>query len=317
MDDLHRGWDRLIGERLRLRELRILHAVVRAGSMAKAATAIGMTQSAVSQAIANLEAALGVPMLERSPAGAMPTEFGEAILRRALDAADALSEGMREVAMLADPGTGEIVVGASESYIAGGVLARTILALGQRYPRMRIHIVDSNTAAMAFDDLRERRVDIMLGRVAAANHSDDLQADILFDETLLVVTGGQSAWAHRPNLDWADLMDKPWVLAPAGTAVHELVADAFRAAGVAMPPVTTTTWSMVLRLQLLSEGGYVTAFPDSLVRNNANRWNLRVLPVTLGRPLPVAALTLKSRAKNRAIRAFIAAAQAVSAAETV
>jgi DNA-binding transcriptional LysR family regulator len=56
----------------------------------------------------------------------------------------------------------------------------------------------------------------------------------------------------------------------------------------------------------------VTAFPDSLVRHNAVRWNLKVLPVALGGPLPVAAFTLKSRTRNRAIQAFIAAAREAS-----
>jgi DNA-binding transcriptional LysR family regulator len=315
MDDTDRIWDRLIGERIRLRELRILHTVVRSGSMAKAAAALSLTQPAVSQAIGLLESALGVPLLERTPAGAAPTEFGEAILRRALDALDALSEGVREVAMLADPGAGTVVVGASESFIAGGALGRTVRALGRRYPRMRIDVVESNTAAMDFADLQRRRVDVMLGRVALSALPDYVHADVLLHEALLVVTGGQNAWAHRPGIRFADLGERKWVLAPPGSAVHELVAAGFRAEGAVMPAVAATTWSMMLRLQLLASDEYVTAFPESLVRHNAARWNLQVLPVALGHKLPVAAFTLKSRAPNRAIQAFIAAAREASAGQ--
>lgn len=309
MDAIDRPWGRLIGDRVRLRELRILHAVVRCGSMAKAATALAMTQPAISQAIGLLEAALGVPMLDRSPAGVTLTEFGEIILRRALDAMDTLSDGVRDVEALADPAGGQVIVGASESYIAGGGLARTILALGQRHPRMRVHIVESNTAAMDFGDLRERRVDVMLGRVACGPLPDDLQQYVLLTEELLIVTGGKNAWAHRQAMTFADLADKTWVLAPSGSAVHELVAAAFRAAGAAMPAVAITTYSMVLRLQLLSAEDYVTAFPASLVQENAARWDLRVLPLELGVSLPVAAFTLTSRAQNRAIQAFLAMAR--------
>ena len=308
-----RPWDHLIGDRIRLRELRILHTVVRHGSMAKAAAALAMTQPAVSQAIRLVEDTLGVPMLERSPAGVTPTEFGEALLRATLNAVDALSDGIREVADLSDPAGGQVTVGASESYIAGGTLARIILALGQRYPRMRIHVAESNTAAMDFADLRQRRVDIMLGRVAGKDLPDDLHQDVLVKETLLVVTGGQNDWASNPNLTFADLTGHPWVLAPPGTAVYELVAAAFRTQGLAMPAVATTTYSMVLRLQLLAAGDYITAFPASLVRENAARWNLRILPLTLGPALPVVAVTLKNRARNRAIQAFISAAQTISA----
>jgi DNA-binding transcriptional LysR family regulator len=271
-----------------------------------------MTQPAVSQAVAFLESGLGVALIDRSPSGATPTEFGDALLRRALQAMDLLSEGVREVAVMADPAGGEITVGASESYIAGGVLARTLQALTERFPRMRIHIAESNTAAMDFSDLRERRVDVMLGRAAMTEPPDDVQATVLLHEALVVVAGGHNAWARDPALTLTELAGKPWVLAPAGSAVHDLVAEAFRRDGVAMPDVAVTTYSMMLRLQLLSAGEYVTAFPESLVRNNAQRWDLRVLPMRLERPLPVAAFILASRSGSRTLQSFIAAAQKAS-----
>jgi DNA-binding transcriptional LysR family regulator len=265
--DGERSWNRLIGERVRLRELRILHAVVQAGSMAKAAQALSMTQPAVSQAIGHLEAALNLPVLERSPTGVVPTAFGAVLLDRALEAADVLADGLREIEALANPDAGEIVVGASESYIAGGTLTATIVALRQRYRRMRIDIVESNTAAMDFADLRERRVDVMLGRGTSEQAPDDVQQNVLLEEKLVVVAGGHNAWAHAAALRFVDVADKPWVLAPAGTAVYELVAAAHRAEGVAMSVPAVTTYSMMLRLQLLASGEYITAFPESLVRN--------------------------------------------------
>lgn len=307
-----RSWNRLIGERIRLRELRILHAVVQAGSMAKAAQALSMTQPAVSQAIGHLEAALNLPVLERSPAGVVPTVFGAMLLRRALEAADVLADGLREIEALADPDAGEIVVGASESYIAGGALTATILALRQRYKRMRIDVVESNTAAMDFADLRDRRVDVMLGRGTGRQAPEDVQQDVLLEERLLVVAGGHNAWAHAAGLRFVDVADRPWVLAPAGTAVYELVAAAHRADGVAMRVPAVTTYSMMLRLQLLAAGDYVTAFPESLVRNCAAGWNLAVLPLRLGTALPVSAYTLRSRASSRALQAFIETARMVN-----
>jgi len=312
MIDGERNWARLIGERVRLRELRILHKVVQAGSMAKAAQALSMTQPAVSQAIGLLEAALEVPLLERSPAGVAPTAFGAVLLRHALEAADLLADGLREIETLADPGAGEVIVGTSESYIAGGALTATIAALRTRYPRMRIEVVESNTAAMDFADLRERRVDVMLGRGPRESPPDDVQQTVLLEEPLLIVAGGQNGWAAAPAIGFADLADKPWVLAPAGSAVYELVAAGHRAEGVAMRPPAVTTYSMMLRLQLLTTGEFVTAFPESLVRNCAAAWNLAVLPLRLGSALPVSTFTLRSRADSRAISAFIEAARMVS-----
>jgi DNA-binding transcriptional LysR family regulator len=307
-----RSWNKLLGERVRLRELRILHVVVESGSMARAAQTLSMTQPAVSQAIGHLEAALNRPVLERSPAGVAPTAFGSVLLRHALLAVDALAEGLREIEALADPGSGDIVVGASESYIAGGALAATITMLRQRYPRFRVAVVESNTAAMNFADLRERRVDVMFGRGARANPPEDIEQVRLLDEALLVVAGSHNRWAHAATMRFADLASRPWVLAPAGTAVYDLVADAHRADGVPMAAPAVTTYSMMLRLQLLACGEFVTAFPESLVRNCSKAWNLVALPLALGTTLPVSAYTLRSRTASRAITAFIEAARTVN-----
>ena len=62
-------WESRLGRRLRVRDLYVLSAVVRAGSMAKAARALSMSQPAVSEAVANLEHLLGVRLLDRGPHG--------------------------------------------------------------------------------------------------------------------------------------------------------------------------------------------------------------------------------------------------------
>src|SRR5258707_1187057 len=77
---------------------------------------------------------------------------------------------------------------------------------------------------------------------------------------------------------------EPWILAPPNTAVRDLVAGAFRARGLEPPRLGVTTYSMQLRLQLLASGRYLTAFPESLLRYNADRWAIKALPVRLGPP---------------------------------
>ena len=68
--------------RLKLRELQILSVVVDAGSMAKAAVRLSIAQPSVSEAIANIEGLLGVPLLDRSPRGIEPTIYAQALLCR-------------------------------------------------------------------------------------------------------------------------------------------------------------------------------------------------------------------------------------------
>jgi DNA-binding transcriptional LysR family regulator len=56
---------------------------------------------------------------------------------------------------------------------------------------------------------------------------------------------------------------------------------------------------------LLASGRYLTAFPQSLLRYNADRWAIKALPVRLGPPLPVAMITLKNRTLGGAAQLFM------------
>ncbi len=118
-------WEHQIGRRLRLRDLFVFFTVVRKGSMAKAAAELAVSTPAVSEIIADLEHALGVRLLDRSPQGVVATTYGEALMRRGEAAFDELKQGVREIEFLADPTSGEIRVASTDS------LAITVLpALG-------------------------------------------------------------------------------------------------------------------------------------------------------------------------------------------
>src|SRR5262245_25751151 len=77
--------------RLKLRELRVLLAVTQAGSMAKAAKQLAISQPAVSRAIADMEQTLGVPLFDRTAQGIEPTRYGRALLTRSVAVFDELT----------------------------------------------------------------------------------------------------------------------------------------------------------------------------------------------------------------------------------
>lgn len=298
-------WEQRIGRRLRLRDLHVLASVTRLGSMAKAAAELRLTQPAVSQAIAALEAALGVRLLDRSPRGVSPTVYGEALLRRGTEAFDALAQGIKDIEFLSDPGKGEVWVGTSESYISAGTLSAVIAALARQYPRIVVHVVEANTAAMEFRELRDRKVDMMIGRMSGPVQEDDLQVTALYDEPIVVAAGSNHRLARRRQVALEELSDETWIMAPPSTAVRELVSAAFVAKGLTPPRQSVTTYSMQLRMQLLATGQYLTPVPASLLRFNAERWSLTALPVALGKPLPVAIVRLKHRLLHPAAQLFI------------
>jgi DNA-binding transcriptional LysR family regulator len=306
-------WEDRIGRRLKFRDLRVLSTVAEKGSMAKAASQLNMTQPGVSQAIADLEATLMVRLLDRGPHGVSLTPYGVTMLKHGMEALDAIKQGFRAIEFLQTPGTGEIWVGCSESFLAGGLLAEVVRRIAKQYPRIVVHVLEANTASMEFNELRDRKVDLMIGRIAGPIRDDDLTADVLFKEPIVAVVGGSHPLARRRTINLEELIGERWVLAPPNTAVRDLVADAFRAKGFLAPTPSLTTYSMLLRLQMLASGKYITAFPRSLVSYNTERWSLKILPIDLGKELPVAIVALKHRTVSPAVRLFVEHARAASA----
>src|SRR5262249_21394391 len=100
-----------IGRRVKLHDLRILMAVVQAGSMNKAAALLNTSQPAISRSIAELEAAIGVCLLDRKRQGIEPTEYGRALLDSGAAIFDELHQGMQKIEFLADPTAGEVRIG--------------------------------------------------------------------------------------------------------------------------------------------------------------------------------------------------------------
>src|SRR3977135_3227412 len=112
-------WHERIGRRLKLRDMHILLAVVQHGSMAKAAAALAISQPAVSKAVADMEHAVGLRLLDRSRQGIEATTFGRALVKPAVAICDEPQQAAQELEFLADPTVGQLRIGSSESMAAG------------------------------------------------------------------------------------------------------------------------------------------------------------------------------------------------------
>ena len=294
-----------IGRRLKLRELYILSTVVQWGSMAKAATRLAMSQPAVSEAIASLEATLQVRLLDRGPRGIEPTIYAQALLRRGTVVFDELRQGVRDIEYLADPATGEVRIGCPESLAAGFVPAM-IDSFTRRHPRVVFEVVDAGTSGLEFRELRERRVDLILGRISRSFADDEIDIENLFDDRLFVVASAESRWARRRKIAPAELVNEPWILAPSNNLVRQLFVEAFRELGLEPPRAKVTSNSMNVRMHLLSSGRFLTFIAESLLQHNAKRWSLKALPVDLSiQQLPVAVATLRNRTPSPTVQLFM------------
>jgi DNA-binding transcriptional LysR family regulator len=289
---------------MRLQDLRVLITVVEAGSMGKAARRLNTSQPAISRSISDLEHTFGVRLLDRNRQGVVATKYGRALIECGVVVFDDLRQGIRNIEFLADPNAGEIVIGGNESII-GGLLPAAIARLRRNYPGITVHVTPVTAVAQQHRELRERKVDLILGRIAKSV-DDDLKAEVLFLERTVVVAGAQNKLTRRRKIELAELAEEPWALPPPDSVIGVLVADAFRASGVAIARRGVATGSIHMLGALLASGPFVATFPGSMLRLAPNLPPLKVLPVELSiPPWPVGILTLKDRMMAPAAKLFI------------
>jgi DNA-binding transcriptional LysR family regulator len=304
-------WHERIGRRLKLRDLHILLAVVQSRSMARAASELAISQPAVSKAIAEMEHTLGLRLLDRTRRGVEPTSYGRVLIRRGLAIFDELKQAAQELDFLADPSVGELRIGSSES-MAAGLLPAIIDRFSRQYPRVALTIAQAVFATMQYRELRDRNVDLLFGRVFAPSAEDDLQAELLCDDQLVVVAGSQSRWARSRRFGLSNLDREQWILPPADSLQGVSTAEVFRASGLDMPRAPLTTLSVHVSLQLVTTGRFVAMLPGSILRFGGSHWPVKVLPIKLPiQPRPVAIMSLKDRTLSPVAQRFIACARAV------
>jgi DNA-binding transcriptional LysR family regulator len=295
---------RYVERRLKLHDVRVLIAVVEAGSMVKAADRLGTSQPAVSRSVAELEHALGVRLLDRGPRGIEPTPTGRAFIRRGIAAFDELKQGVKDVASLADPTAGELSVGAS-MVITAGIVNAVLDRISREFPRMTFNLLvaEVDTTVRA---LRERKVDLLIVRMMRPLADEQLQAEPLYEEPHVVVAGVQNKWAKRRKLVLADLVNEPWTLPSPGSAYASFFVEAFRAAGLDYPRASINAYANPVRNAVVSKGRFLTIVPESEVRFAGKNAVLKALPIELPTMrLPIGIVTLKNRTLSPAAQLFI------------
>jgi DNA-binding transcriptional LysR family regulator len=297
-------WNDRIGRRIKLRDLHILLAVAQTGSMSRAADRLAISHPVVSKTITDLEHALGVRLLDRTPQGTEPTAYGRALLGCGTVVFDELRRGVQEIAFLSDPTVGELRIGSAAPYVEGLVPA-VIARLAERYPRIKFHVTGTDAVTLC-GMLRERKLDFVVGRVPGAVFGEDLISEFLFNDGMHVVAGAKSPWARRRRIELADLSGEPWLMPESDNIAMELIAEGFRSAGLPPPAPQVVSNSIPLRLRLIETGRFLGILPDSTLRFAIGRLQLKILPVELRMSAPPAvAIFLKHRTPNPIARLFV------------
>ena len=127
-------------QRGNLNDLLAFLAVARERSFTKAAAKMGVSQSALSHTIRELEARLGVRLLTRTTRSVSPTEAGERLLQTVGPRFEEIEAELAAVSELREKPAGTIRITATE-YAADAILLPKLAKLLREYPDIKVEII--------------------------------------------------------------------------------------------------------------------------------------------------------------------------------
>jgi len=254
---------------LKLRPLLIFERVFNSPSIASAARELNMSQSAVTKAIQELEAALDVPLFERSNRGVAPTCYGTLLGQRLRTVISELRYLTDELNTFRSGESGHVIVGTLISASAQ-LLPKAIIRLKQQRPGVLVTVREGSNEQL-FHALANGELDIVVGRLPEKNlplmRRFPFEHTVLYPDEICAVSGPRHALAHVSRLRLQDLLQFPWIFPLQESPARAIVERLLRDAGLDLPLNITESLSLVTNIGLLQDSSSILFMPRAAARH--------------------------------------------------
>jgi DNA-binding transcriptional LysR family regulator len=202
-----------------LRQLEMCRALAEARSFTRAAEALRMSQSALSQAIAQMEATMGVALFERTKRSVVVTPGGQRFLVRVESILADLDEAVFDLKTACDPRAGRVDL-ACLSTVAVRLLPPLVDAFRKTYPGAVVRIRDDDPDGTVAR-VKSGEVDMAL----SCMFEDDAGVDFVpvLRDSLRFICRADHPLATRPTIDWSDLAAFDVVALPQGSGLRRVI----------------------------------------------------------------------------------------------
>jgi len=239
--------------------LELFLAAVREGSITRAAKREHIAPSALSRRIADLELAIGMPLLVRSPSGVELTEAGRHAFIRAARLHDDLQSLAREVQSLSGQVSGVVRLFANASAIVG-FLPERLMSFQAAYPLVEIAL-DERISDDVLRACLEDRADVGVC-TAPASVPTGIESRHFADDPLMVVLPPGHELAGADELSFADVVRFPLVALQAGGSLDQLLKERADAAHESLR-ISVTVNSFDAQCRMVEAGLGIGIVPTS------------------------------------------------------
>ncbi len=260
--------------------LRAFVAVAEKRQFSSAATALGVSQSTLSQALSALEAGLGAQLVERSTRRVFLTPQGTELLPRAqavVEAADAFSAA---AVGASDPLRADLRLGLIPT-VAPYVLPTVLAGVAEQLPGLTLRVTEDQTERL-LAVLRAGALDAAL--IALPAETAGISAIPIYDEDFVLALPPGHPLAGKRRVPATALADLPLLLLDEGHCLRDQALDVCNKAGVRADLADTRAASLATAVQCVTGGLGVTLIPQSAVPVEASRSRLGLAQFAAPRP---------------------------------
>lgn len=202
-------------------QLHIFYTVSQRGSFSAAASALHMTQPAVTMQIQALEDYFGTKLFNRSTKKIELSDAGAALLPFAVKSMELMRETDLAMSAFTQKLEGRLTLGASLT-IGEYVLPRLLGPFGKAYPHISIVLKVMNTSQI-LEEIMKHQLNFGLIEAQVA-HPDMVIEPVMEDELKLIVPGGH-ALAGRTDVRLAEALEHPFVLREQGSGTRRVMEE--------------------------------------------------------------------------------------------
>ncbi|WP_328875560.1 LysR substrate-binding domain-containing protein [Streptomyces sp. NBC_00287] len=249
-----------------LHRLRLLRELKHRGTLAAVATALSYAPSSVSQQLSQLEAEVGVPLLEPVGRRVRLTAQAEILVAHTEAVLERLERAEADIAASLTDLTGTLRI-ASFQTAALALVPTALGLLRDQHPQLRVHVTHMEPEK-ALPALQARDFDLVLAEEYPGNPNPrpaELEQKDLLDDPLYLALPQptDTGDADGPTAALRSLADHPWVMEPEDTAARHWAMTLCRSVGFE-PDVRFETTDLLLH-QRLVEQKHAAAFLPGLV----------------------------------------------------
>ncbi|MFL9997527.1 transcriptional regulator, LysR family [Burkholderia sp. GAS332] len=184
-----------------LRQLRVFIEVARLQSFSRAGDEIGLTQSAVSRCVRELEGEIGLKLIDRTTREVQLTDVGGNLVSSVSRLLTDLDDALREIREIGEQRRGRVVVAASPT-VACRLMPRVVASCGRQFPYVTLGLRDD----VQSDVVRKvKSGEVDFGVIIGPFSADDLLSESLMTDSFCVVARDDHPLAARERVAWTDL----------------------------------------------------------------------------------------------------------------